>query len=169
MAIIHSPAKSDTLVRLHYELIDGILLLQGTHYGDEADVGESNLEAMSIEQSVFHSYEQRCHIKSAFDVIDTVQNLGGGLPTRFYAKTLEYTDLVPGTDDSADRDYVDDALGANAQVDYWGGNAPRLESIKKQYDPDNVFWNPQIIRARNGMLKEKDVALAGVDPSWMAS
>jgi len=42
--------------------------------------------------------------------------------------------------------YVDPGLGANAQQDYWGPNLPRLEQIKKRWDPSDVFHNPQSVR-----------------------
>ncbi|EME42908.1 hypothetical protein DOTSEDRAFT_153101 [Dothistroma septosporum NZE10] len=51
---------------------------------------------------------------------------------------------TPGVDDSAYPGYVDKAL-KHAQVAYWGGNVDRLEQIKKDLDPDNVFRNPQSI------------------------
>ncbi|KAK2592792.1 hypothetical protein QQS21_009496 [Conoideocrella luteorostrata] len=37
--------------------------------------------------------------------------------------------------------------GETAQKLYWGGNLQRLQGIKKQLDPKNVFWNPQGIQA----------------------
>lgn len=33
-----------------------------------------------------------------------------------------------------------------AQEKYWGVNLPRLQQIKKQLDPNEVFWNPQSVK-----------------------
>ena len=34
----------------------------------------------------------------------------------------------------------------NPQQRYWGSNLPRLERIKQEVDPMELFWNPQSIR-----------------------
>lgn len=44
--------------------------------------------------------------------------------------------------------YVDPALGADAQNQYFGTNLPKLESIKAVVDPTEVFWNPQSIKPK---------------------
>lgn len=213
-------------------LTEGVLLFQGTYYGNAAEVGELNLEAIFSSISPSIRVTSSIVTKSVFDMIDLVQDVGSGIPAHFYAKSLKYTNktlmsadaarqmfeyidqaekgtlawfiiwdlgggriadypqdataywhrdalffmqsyvidlnpftstvnaaskaflnglnqkiqsVVPGIDDSAYPGYVDDALGEGGQVDYWGGNVPRLESIKREYDPDNVFWNPQSI------------------------
>ncbi|KAH8811103.1 hypothetical protein F5884DRAFT_671455 [Xylogone sp. PMI_703] len=41
--------------------------------------------------------------------------------------------------------YVDVEL-PNAQESYWGANLPRLERIKREIDPTDVFHNPQSVR-----------------------
>ncbi|KAL2756526.1 hypothetical protein ACRALDRAFT_1062279 [Sodiomyces alcalophilus JCM 7366] len=41
--------------------------------------------------------------------------------------------------------YVDPTL-ENAQESYWGANLPRLEQIKRAWDPNNVFANPQSVQ-----------------------
>lgn len=41
--------------------------------------------------------------------------------------------------------YVDPTLD-NAQESYWGANLPRLEQIKRDWDPNNVFANPQSVQ-----------------------
>ncbi len=41
--------------------------------------------------------------------------------------------------------YVDPAL-PDGQQQYWGSNLPLLQSIKKQWDPRDVFRNPQSVR-----------------------
>ena len=41
--------------------------------------------------------------------------------------------------------YVDPEL-SNGQLAYWGSNLPRLEQLKKQLDPTDVFHNPQSVR-----------------------
>lgn len=56
------------------------------------------------------------------------------------------TDALPEHEEGAYAGYVDPALGENSASLYWGGNVERLESIKAQVDPDDVFHNPQSIR-----------------------
>jgi FAD/FMN-containing dehydrogenase len=41
--------------------------------------------------------------------------------------------------------YVDPFL-QNAQSMYWRGNLPRLQQVKKKYDPGEVFWNLQSVK-----------------------
>lgn len=42
--------------------------------------------------------------------------------------------------------YVDPSLGQDGQQQYWGTNLPKLEQIKKEIDPNDVFHNPQSVR-----------------------
>jgi hypothetical protein len=37
-------------------------------------------------------------------------------------------------------------LGSDAQRQYFKGNLPRLQQLKKVYDPNQVYWNPQSIK-----------------------
>jgi hypothetical protein len=46
--------------------------------------------------------------------------------------------------------YVDPALGQNGQVAYWGTNYPRLQMIKAELDPTDMFHNPQSVRLPGG-------------------
>lgn len=41
--------------------------------------------------------------------------------------------------------YVDPYI-ENAQLAYWGSNLPRLETIKAEIDPNDIFHNPQSVR-----------------------
>jgi len=52
---------------------------------------------------------------------------------------------LPGVDLGAYAGYVDKFLPDGQQA-YWGANYPRLQQIKAQYDPTEVFWNPQSVR-----------------------
>ncbi|KAK5953105.1 hypothetical protein OHC33_005673 [Knufia fluminis] len=54
-------------------------------------------------------------------------------------------DSMPGAELGAYAGYVDPAL-TNAQEQYWGTNYPRLQRIKRNYDPNDVFHNPQSVR-----------------------
>lgn len=63
------------------------------------------------------------------------------------------TDALPDHDEGAYAGYVDPALGENSASLYWGGNVERLESIKAEVDPGNVFHNPQSIRPAKGLAK----------------
>ena len=52
---------------------------------------------------------------------------------------------MPGVDFGAYPGYVDPALpDGKAQELYWGSNYPRLQAIKRKYDPDDIFHNPQV-------------------------
>ncbi|MBE3043509.1 BBE domain-containing protein [Candidatus Bathyarchaeota archaeon] len=43
--------------------------------------------------------------------------------------------------------YVDPALGAATEEVYWEGHADLLRVVKGEWDPEEVFWNPQAVRA----------------------
>lgn len=54
-------------------------------------------------------------------------------------------DSMPEADLGAYAGYVDPALPeGEAQERYWGSNYPRLQSIKRKYDPKDMFHNPQV-------------------------
>jgi len=55
------------------------------------------------------------------------------------------TSSMRGVDYGAYAGYVDPLL-QNAQEAYWGSNLPKLEQIKAEVDPDQVFWNPGSVR-----------------------
>jgi len=42
--------------------------------------------------------------------------------------------------------YVDPELGQNGQTAYWESNYPRLQRMKKELDPTDLFHNPQSVR-----------------------
>ena len=52
---------------------------------------------------------------------------------------------VPKEDWGAYPGYVDPDL-SNGQKAYWGDNLPKLEQLKRKYDPGDVFHNPQSVR-----------------------
>ncbi|KAF8804092.1 putative glucooligosaccharide oxidase [Phlegmacium glaucopus] len=53
---------------------------------------------------------------------------------------------MPGVDFGAYPGYVDKYL-TNGQHEYWGSNYPKLQQIKTELDPQDVFWNPQSVRS----------------------
>ncbi|KAH8829443.1 hypothetical protein DL96DRAFT_1668873 [Flagelloscypha sp. PMI_526] len=53
---------------------------------------------------------------------------------------------MPGVDFGAYAGYVDPYL-ENGQQKYWGSNYPRLQQLKGQLDPKNIFVNPQSVQA----------------------
>jgi len=55
-------------------------------------------------------------------------------------------DALPNHNQGAYAGYVDPALGENSASLYWGGNVERLERIKAEVDPLDVFHNPQSVR-----------------------
>lgn len=56
------------------------------------------------------------------------------------------TDALPGHKMGAYPGYVDPALGNQAQASYWGTNLDRLQRIKADVDPKDMFHNPQSVR-----------------------
>jgi len=59
----------------------------------------------------------------------------------------------PGVPIEAYAGYVDPKL-TDGQQEYWGTNLPRLEQIKAQLDPNDVFHNPQSVRPANSSSAE---------------
>jgi FAD/FMN-containing dehydrogenase len=59
------------------------------------------------------------------------------------------TDALPEHGQGAYAGYVDPALGENSASLYWGGNVEKLQRIKAEVDPLDVFSNPQTVRPAN--------------------
>jgi len=55
------------------------------------------------------------------------------------------TKAMPNTDFGNYPGYVDREL-PNGQHSYWGANLPKLERIKRDIDPKDIFQNPQSVR-----------------------
>lgn len=56
------------------------------------------------------------------------------------------TDALPDHKKGAYAGYVDPALGQGSAILYWGRNVDRLQRIKADVDPKDVFHNPQSVR-----------------------
>ncbi|KAF2832765.1 FAD-binding domain-containing protein [Ophiobolus disseminans] len=56
------------------------------------------------------------------------------------------TDALPSHKKGAYAGYVDPALGTDSASLYWAGNVERLQRIKADVDPKDVFHNPQSVR-----------------------
>ena len=54
--------------------------------------------------------------------------------------------LAPWTGPSAYVNYADSSL-TDYPTAYWGANYPRLQSVKQQYDPQNLFTFAQSVKA----------------------
>lgn len=89
----------------------------------------------------------------------------GGLPASDRQFLADFHEVVqaelPGGGDSFQRTYpgyVDRSLPDGlAQAYYWGSNLPRLEQIKRKWDPVDMFHNPQSVRpAALGTVEEGD-------------
>jgi hypothetical protein len=65
------------------------------------------------------------------------------------------TDALPNHDQGAYAGYVDPALGENSASLYWGGNLEKLQRIKAEVDPLDVFSNPQSVRPVKNSVKER--------------
>lgn len=87
------------------------------------------------------------------DALFYLQSYAVGIPklrekTRTFLRGFNDTirDNMPGGYDfGAYAGYVDPEL-VDGQKQYWRSNLPRLEQIKKQVDPKDVFSNPQSVR-----------------------
>jgi hypothetical protein len=75
--------------------------------------------------------------------------------TRAFLKGVNQaiTDALPNHDQGTYAGYVDPALGENSASLYWGGNVDRLQQIKANIDPLDVFHNPQSIRPAKRLVK----------------
>lgn len=58
----------------------------------------------------------------------------------------ERSALLPWTGSSAYVNYADPSI-TDYGTAYWGANYPRLQSVKRRYDPDDLFTFPQAVRA----------------------
>jgi FAD/FMN-containing dehydrogenase len=71
---------------------------------------------------------------------------GGARPAPFDSFVRgERAALRPWTGDAAYVNYLDPAI-TDFPTAYWGGNYARLQSVKRQYDPEQVFTFPQAVR-----------------------
>lgn len=52
--------------------------------------------------------------------------------------------MTPFVGNAAYVNYADASL-RDWQTAYYGGNYPRLQTVKQSYDPDNVFHFPQSV------------------------
>lgn len=84
------------------------------------------------------------------DALYYIQTYAVGIPkvsqkTRDFLSNINkiIEDSMPGADLGAYAGYVDPAL-TDAQSQYWGTNYPRLQVVKRKYDPNDVFHNPQV-------------------------
>jgi FAD/FMN-containing dehydrogenase len=61
--------------------------------------------------------------------------------------TAILANAVPGVlNNGAYAGYVDPELGQNGQTAYWGPNYAKLQQVKKELDPTDMFHNPQSVR-----------------------
>ncbi|TAQ90048.1 hypothetical protein B7494_g1626 [Chlorociboria aeruginascens] len=81
-----------------------------------------------------------------------MQNYAIGIPsvsdtTKDFIRNVSHivTEGMKGVSLGAYAGYVDPEL-KDAQRAYWGANLPRLERIKREVDPQDVFSNPQSVR-----------------------
>jgi FAD/FMN-containing dehydrogenase len=67
-------------------------------------------------------------------------------PVRFDAYVRGFRSaMTPWLGSAAYVNYADASI-ANFGPAYWGSNYPRLQTVKRAYDPDNLFTFPQSVR-----------------------
>lgn len=59
---------------------------------------------------------------------------------------MRYADLKIAPSPASYAGYMDSNISVDPLVSYYGGNICRLADVKRTYDPDNFFTNPQAIR-----------------------
>ncbi|KAF2704451.1 Glucooligosaccharide oxidase [Pleomassaria siparia CBS 279.74] len=84
-------------------------------------------------------YHQAYAVNLLGGVTDTIRNFLNGL-------NKLVTDALPGKNLGAYAGYVDPMLGDMGPQMYWGSNLDRLQIIKRDVDPHDVFHNPQGVK-----------------------
>ena len=96
----------------------------------------TNATAYSHRDALFYSQSYAVNYpKVVNDTFNFVSGINNILSTSMQSNS--FLGSYPG--------YVDPSL-SNPQKAYWGSNLPKLEQIKRVYDPKDVFWNPQSVR-----------------------
>ena len=95
--------------------------------------------------------------ETAFAHRDAVLFFQPYLTTGIFPLTQKHRDFLTGMTEILREDvpavkengvypgYIDPYLGPDAPQLYWGSNYPRLQTLKSQFDPGNIFRNPQSV------------------------
>lgn len=87
----------------------------------------------------------------------TTRSFMNGIITNIQNTTADNLTTYPG--------YVDPVL-TNAQESYWGPNLERLGEIKVQWDPSDLFHNPQSVRPTTLDARQESKATGNGRPLW---
>ncbi|KAJ7035579.1 hypothetical protein C8F04DRAFT_511931 [Mycena alexandri] len=122
-------------------------------YFDTADKGTLiwfaifDLEGGAI-NDVAQNATAYAHRDALFYLQTYAVDIVGGLSDKTSAFVTGMNDIItasmPGVDFGAYAGYVDPQL-KNGPQEYWGTNLPRLQQIKKEIDPTDLFHNPQSV------------------------
>lgn len=86
------------------------------------------------------------HRDALFSIQYTAQSSGSNKPSLTWLAGL-YAHLRPYVSGFAYQNYIDPQLGTWRHA-YYGGNLPRLETVKRKFDQHNLFRFPQSIKSR---------------------
>ncbi|CRG91115.1 hypothetical protein PISL3812_08163 [Talaromyces islandicus] len=129
-------------------LTEGTLLIQGTYFGTEAEFDAFQLESkfpanQGFNTTVFNDWLGLV----GYWAVDAVEDIGGGLPVHFYAKSLPFTNKTLIPDDVVDDffEYLDTADKGTLTwvifLDLEGGKTsdPPVDS-SAYFHRDALFW-----------------------------
>lgn len=122
---------------------------------DEADKGTiAWFVIFDLEAGATNDIPEAATAYAHRDALFYLQSYAVGIPS-VSSKTKKFlTEIntlieksMPGVDFGSYPGYVDPAIpDGQAQEQYWGSNYPRLQAVKKKYDPGDLFHNPQVCR-----------------------
>ena len=150
---LSAPFYSTSLAFRNDTLMTNSTITQLFDYIDRADKGSLIWAVIfDLEGGAINDVPPRATAYGHRDALYYIQTYIVGLPKvsqKSKAFLTGINDIIeaamPGADLGAYAGYVDPAL-TDAQEQYWNVNHPRLQQVKRIYDPDDVFHNPQSVR-----------------------
>ncbi|KAJ6474700.1 hypothetical protein C8R47DRAFT_986679 [Mycena vitilis] len=154
---VSGPFYSKSLTFKATTLIPGNGIQDLFNYFDNADKGTLIWFAIfDVEGGAVNDIAQNATAYAHRDAQFYMQTYAVGVGSLSDASTAFVTNMssivtnsMPGVQFGAYAGYVDPKLTDGPQ-EYWGTNLPRLEAIKGEVDPGDVFHNPQSVSPGNG-------------------